>query len=139
MTLAGFIPPAEAAAPGATAPGRTKAFIKEVKQARLFDLSSVWDETSPIASVNPTYSMVLNATHASTIDSFDGHLSFTSEVQHFSGQHGAPNIDAIGHIGRDGHLFGGIDAWSCPGFVDTYPLREEEGVYDAKDTPTICS
>jgi hypothetical protein len=29
--------------------------------------------------------------------------------------------------------------WSCPGFVDTYPLREEEGVYDAKDTPTICS
>ena len=29
---------------------------------------------------------------------------------HFSGQHGAPNIDAIGHIGRDGKLFGGIDA-----------------------------
>jgi kynurenine formamidase len=29
---------------------------------------------------------------------------------HFSGQHGAPSIDAIGHIGRDGKLFGGVDA-----------------------------
>ncbi len=29
---------------------------------------------------------------------------------HFSGQHGAPNIDALGHIGRDGKLFGGVDA-----------------------------
>ena len=53
-----------------------------------------WDEDSPVASVNPPYSMELNATHASTIGQFDGHLSFTSEVQHFSGQHGAPNIDA---------------------------------------------
>jgi kynurenine formamidase len=37
-------------------------------------------------------------------------LSFTAEIQHWSGQHGAPSIDAIGHIGRDGKLFGGIDA-----------------------------
>jgi kynurenine formamidase len=29
---------------------------------------------------------------------------------HWSGQHGAPSIDAIGHIGRDGKLFGGLDA-----------------------------
>jgi len=39
-----------------------------------------------------------------------GQLSFTSEVQHFSGQHGAPSIDAIGHIGRNGFLFGHVDA-----------------------------
>jgi kynurenine formamidase len=31
-------------------------------------------------------------------------------VQHWSGQHGAPSIDAIGHIGQDGRLFGGVDA-----------------------------
>src|SRR2546427_7719175 len=36
-----------------------------------------------------------------------GQLSFTAEVMHFSGQHGAPTLDAIGHIGRDGSLFGG--------------------------------
>src|SRR5262249_11177880 len=77
----------------------------------------VWDENSPIAGVNPSYSMKLNRTHAAfdpTDPDFSddhtrgtrgqfgdgGQLSFTSEVQHFSGQHGAPSIDAIGHIGR---------------------------------------
>lgn len=29
---------------------------------------------------------------------------------YFSARHGAPTIDAIGHIGRDLKLFGGVDA-----------------------------
>jgi kynurenine formamidase len=95
-------------------------FIGTVKRARVFDLSHTWDEKSPIAGVNPPYSMALNATHAfpeddpqrgtrGTFDA-DGQLSFTSEVQAWSGQHGAPSIDALGHIGHDGWLFGGVDA-----------------------------
>lgn len=92
--------------------GRHERFIRQVTNARIFDLSQLWDENSPIASVNPPYSMELNATHASTRGAFGdgGKLSFTSEVQHFSGQHGAPSIDAIGHIGRNGLLYGGVDA-----------------------------
>lgn len=107
--------------------GRVRNFIRKVKEARLFDLSPVWDENSPIASVNPSYSMKLNRTHGAfnpadpdfsddhtrgTRGQFGdgGQLSFTSEVQHFSGQHGAPSIDAIGHIGRNGFLFGHVDA-----------------------------
>src|SRR5262249_40463947 len=107
--------------------GRVQNFIRKVKDARLFDLSPVWDENSPIAGVNPSYSMKLNRTHAQfdpTDPDFSddhtrgtrgqfgdgGQLSFTSEVQHFSGQHGAPSIDAIGHIGRNGFLFGHLDA-----------------------------
>ena len=39
-----------------------------------------------------------------------GKLSFTSEIQQWSGQHGGPSIDAIAHIGRDGFLFGHVDA-----------------------------
>jgi kynurenine formamidase len=87
-------------------------FIRAVKSARLFDLSHTWDERSPIASVNPPYSMVLNATHENTRGTFGdgGQLSFTSEIQQWSGQHGAPSIDAIGHIGHNGLLFGGVDA-----------------------------
>jgi kynurenine formamidase len=87
-------------------------FISTVLRARIFDLSQTWDEHSPIASVNPPYSMSLAATHQNTRGTFGdgGKLSFTSEVQHFSGQHGAPSIDAIGHIGRNGKLFGGVDA-----------------------------
>src|SRR5262249_7341542 len=106
---------------------RVQDFIRQVKGARLFDLSPVWDENSPIAGVNPSYSMKLNRTHG-PFDPTDpdfsddhtrgtrgqfgdgGQLSFTSEVQHFSGQHGAPSIDALGHIGRNGFLFGHVDA-----------------------------
>jgi kynurenine formamidase len=101
-----------AEARAADAPSGSDAFISSVQNARLFDLSHTWDENSPIAGVNPPYSMELNATHAGTRGTFGdgGQLSFTSEVQHWSGQHGAPSIDAIGHIGHDGRLFGGVDA-----------------------------
>ena len=87
-------------------------FIRSVQRARIFDLSHTWDENSPIAGVNPPYAMTLNATHASTRGTFGdgGKLSFTSEIQQWSGQHGAPSIDAIGHIARNGKLFGGVDA-----------------------------
>jgi kynurenine formamidase len=91
----------------------TRNLLRAVKKARVIDLSHTWDKHSPIASVNPTYSFALEATHANSISMFDGHLSFTSEVMHWSGQHGAPSIDAIGHIGRDGKLFGGLDAFAA--------------------------
>src|SRR5213595_3115450 len=97
--------------------GQIQSFLSTLKRARLIDLSHNWEITSPVASVNPFYSFALSATHANTRGAFGpfgenpvGQLSFTAEVQHFSGQHGAPSIDAIGHIGRDGKLFGGVDA-----------------------------
>jgi kynurenine formamidase len=100
--------------------GRTDDFIRSVQRARIFDLSHTWDENSPIAGVNPPYAMALNATHATPVEDpgrgtrgtfgDGGKLSFTSEIQQWSGQHGAPSIDALGHIGRNGRLFGGVDA-----------------------------
>jgi kynurenine formamidase len=88
------------------------AFVQGIKNARLIDLSHTWDEKSPIAGVNPPYSFDLSATHENTRCTFgdDCQLSFASEVMHWSGQHGAPSIDAIGHIGRDGKVFGGLSA-----------------------------
>jgi len=96
----------------ALAEGGAQDLLSAVKKARLIDLSHTWEITSPVASVNPSYSFALSATHAKTRGTFNdgGQLSFTAEEQHFSGQHGAPSIDAIGHIGRDGKLFGGVDA-----------------------------
>ena len=95
--------------------GQIQSFLSTLKRARLIDLSHNWEITSPVASVNPFYSFGLTSTHANTRGSFGdgGQLSFAAEVQHFSGQHGAPSIDAIGHIGRDGKLFGGVDAASA--------------------------
>ena len=91
---------------------KSQELLKQVRKARIIDLSHTWEIHSPIASVNPPYSFSLSATHANTRGTFgdNAQLSFTSEVMHFSGQHGAPSIDAIGHIGRDGKLFGGVDA-----------------------------
>ena len=91
---------------------RVDDLLRTIKRARIIDLSHTWDEKSPIAGVNPGYSFELAATHANTRGTFGdgGKLSFTSEIMHFSGQHGAPSIDALGHIGRDGKLFGGVDA-----------------------------
>src|SRR5712692_3218375 len=94
--------------------GNARELLRAVKKARLIDLSHTWDKNSPIASVNPTYSFSLQDTHANTLNKFHdgGQLTYASEVMHFSGQHGAPTIDAIGHIGRDGKLFGGLDAFA---------------------------
>jgi len=88
----------------------TETLLHSIKKARLVDLSHTWEITSPVAGVNPTYAFELVATHEGTRSMFDGHLSFTAEVMHWSGQHGAPSIDALGHIGHDGKLFGGVDA-----------------------------
>jgi len=100
--------------------GNARELLRTVKKARLIDLSHTWDKHSPIASVNPTYSFTLEATHANTRGTFGdgGQLSFTAEVMHWSGQHGAPSIDAIGHIGRDGSLFGGVDAATATSNLD---------------------
>ena len=91
---------------------RTDELLRAIKKARLIDLSHTWTQQSPIASVNPPYTFSLAATHRNTLGSFgdNNQLSFTSEVMGWSGQHGAPSIDAIGHIGREGKLFGGVDA-----------------------------
>src|SRR5438876_12195753 len=104
---------------------RVGEFLRTIKKARLIDLSHNWEITSPVAAVNPFYSFALTATHGNTRGAFGpfgenpvGQLSFTAEVQHFSGQHGAPSIDAIGHIGRDGKLFGGVDAAAATGNPD---------------------
>ena len=92
--------------------GNSAELLKAIRSARLIDLSHTWDSHSPIASVNPPYSFALAATHANTRGTFgdNNQLSFTAEIMQWSGQHGAPSIDALGHIGRDGKLFGGVDA-----------------------------
>ncbi|HEX6692547.1 MAG TPA: cyclase family protein [Burkholderiales bacterium] len=89
---------------------RTDELLRAIKKAKVIDLSHTWTQQSPIAGVNPPYTFALRDTHENTRPQFDGHLSFASDVMSWSGQHGAPSIDAIGHIGRDGKLFGGVDA-----------------------------
>jgi kynurenine formamidase len=91
-----------------------EAFISGVRAARVFDLNFTWEPRSPLLSLNPPYAFALNATHRQTYEVFGSapgsQLSWTSEILFFSGQHGAATIDAIGHIGRNLKLHGGVDA-----------------------------
>jgi kynurenine formamidase len=93
-------------------PGLTKQLIRQVKRANVIDLSHTWDENSPVLGLNPPYAMSVPFTHDNTRGSFGdgGQISFTSDAMQWSGQHGAPSIDAVGHIGHDGVLYGGVDA-----------------------------
>jgi kynurenine formamidase len=90
----------------------TEDLLRLIKKSKVVDLSHPWENQSPVAGVNPPYSFALGPTHENTRGTFGdgGQLSFTAEIQHWSGQHGAPSIDAIGHIGRDGKVYGGLDA-----------------------------
>ena len=109
--------------------------ITALKTARLFDLSFTWNEQAPVLGLNPPYSFALNRTHKMTHEIFGqvpgSRVSWASEIMYFSGQHGAPTIDAIGHIGRDLKLHGGVDAvaaTSTPGGIgnnlgiDSFPV-----------------
>src|SRR5438105_5052348 len=94
--------------------GSAESLLAALKSARVFDLSFTWNEQSPVHSLNPPYSFALNRTHKMTHEIFGqvpgSRVSWASEIMYFSGQHGAPTIDAIGHIGRDLKLHGGVDA-----------------------------
>ena len=125
-----------ATAGGAEAQSRpADGLIAALKAAKLYDLSFTWNEQSPVLGLNPPYSFALNRTHKMTHEIFGqvpgSRVSWASEIMYFSGQHGAPTIDAIGHIGRDLKLHGGVDAvaaTSTPGGIganlgiDSFPV-----------------
>src|SRR6266542_3339807 len=115
LAAAGAVGVGVAMAGGAAAQGGGSAddLVRAAKSARLFDLSCTWNEQSPVLGLNPPYSFALNRTHKMTHEIFGqaprSRVSWASEIMYFSGQHGAPTIDAIGHIGRDLKLHGGVD------------------------------
>lgn len=126
LTAAGTLAAAAALSGPARAQGARGAedFIRTVKDARVFDLSFTWNDQSPVLGLNPPYAFALNRTHRMTHEIFGqvpgSQVSWASEIMWFSGQHGSPTIDAIGHIGRNMKLHGGADAnaaTSTPGGI----------------------
>jgi len=117
---------AAAMAGAADAQPRTSAedLVRTIKGARVFDLSFTWNDQSPVLGLNPPYAFALNRTHKMTHEIFGqvpgSRVSWASDIMYFSGQHGSPTIDAIGHIGRNLRLHGGVDALaatSTPGGI----------------------
>ena len=114
----------------ATSQSRADAFknlLGQLRSARIVELNFVWDAQSPLLGFNPPFAMSLAATHKSTAGMIPG-IAFAGDMMFFSGQHGAPTIDALGHISSNGKLYGGLDAVaseSSQGLlklgIETYP------------------
>jgi len=84
--------------------------IKSLKSARIIELNFIWDSKSPIMSLNPPFAMGMHSSHKETAGAIPGGIAYAEDMMFFSGQHGAPTIDALGHISDNGKLFGGLDA-----------------------------
>jgi kynurenine formamidase len=83
--------------------------LRSLKAAKVVELNHVWDARSPLLSFNPPYMATLSNTHKQTTG-WIPELAFASDMMYFSGQHGSPTIDAIGHISHNGKMFGGLVA-----------------------------
>lgn len=84
--------------------------INTFKSARVIELNFIWDSKSPVLSLNPPFAIGLHSSHKQTAGAIPGGIAYAEDMMFFSGQHGAPTIDALGHISDNGKLFGGLDA-----------------------------
>ncbi len=85
-------------------------FINTMKSARVIELNFIWDRNSPLLGLNPPFTIGLQTSHKQTKGMIAGGIAFAADMMFFSGQHGSPNLDALGHISDNMKLFGGIDA-----------------------------
>lgn len=88
----------------------TASLINSLKSARVIELNFMWDSKSPVLSLNPPFAIGLHSSHKQTAGMIPGGIAYAEDMMFFSGQHGAPTIDALGHISDNGKLFGGLDA-----------------------------
>ena len=85
-------------------------FINTMKSARVIELNFIWDRNSPLMGLNPPFTIGLQTSHKQTKGMIPGGIAFAADMMFFSGQHGSPNLDALGHISDNMKLFGGADA-----------------------------
>ncbi len=113
-------------APPALAQNESKTeLMKAVLSARVVELNFVWDKNAPLLGFNPPYTIGLQMSHRDSTGLIPGGIAFAADMMFFSGQHGAPNLDAIGHISHDGKLYGGLDAFSSEGSAGLIALGIE--------------
>ncbi|EGR3452506.1 cyclase family protein [Vibrio parahaemolyticus] len=104
--------------------------IEAVNASQIIELNYIWDGNSPLLTMNPPFRSALIENHKET-DGLLPDMSFAADMMYFSGQHGAPTIDAIGHIGHKGKLYGGLDATGSDGAtglkyrgIEEYPTQK---------------
>jgi len=112
---------------GAPAAHAQNDLLRALQSAKVVDLNFIWDARSPLLPFNPPFAASLVNTHKQT-KGWIPEIAFAADMMFFSGQHGAPTIDALGHISHGGKLFGGLSAEENEGpngllalGIETYP------------------
>ncbi|HKP88234.1 MAG TPA: cyclase family protein [Blastocatellia bacterium] len=100
-------------------------FINQMKSARVIELNFIWDRNSPLLGLNPPFTIGLQTSHKQTKGMIPGGIAFAADMMFFSGQHGSPNIDALGHISDNQKFFGGADAAASEGATGLLALGIE--------------
>lgn len=100
--------------------------IQALQNATIVELNFVWERNSPLLPLNPPFAISLHSSHKDTFGIVPQGMAFAADMMFFSGQHGAPTIDAIGHISHDMKLFGGLDAATTEGAAGLKQLGIEE-------------
>jgi kynurenine formamidase len=103
----------------------TSNLISSLKSSRVIELNFVWDRNSPLLGLNPPFTLGLQTSHKQTSGMIPGGIAFAADMMFFSGQHGSPNIDALGHISDNMKLFGGVDAAANEGATGLLALGIE--------------
>src|SRR6266496_5253640 len=93
----------------------TSTLIDSLKANRVIELNFIWGRNSPLLGLNPPFTIGLQTGHKQTSGMIPGGIAFAADMMFFSGQHGSPNIDALGHISDNMKLFGGADAAASEG------------------------
>ena len=106
-------------------------FAKSLLSARVVELNFIWDKNAPLLAFNPPFTLGLHTSHKATSGFIPGGIAFAADMMFFSGQHGAPTIDALGHISDNGKLYGGADAAASEGAngltalgIENYPREK---------------
>ncbi|MEK6288146.1 MAG: cyclase family protein [Acidobacteriota bacterium] len=103
----------------------TTSLISSLRAVRVIELNFVWDRNSPLLGLNPPFTIGLQTSHKQTSGMIPGGIAFAADMMFFSGQHGSPNIDALGHISNNMKLFGGADAAASEGATGLLTLGIE--------------
>jgi kynurenine formamidase len=106
-------------------------FVRSLLSAKVVELNFVWDKNAPLLAFNPPFTLGLHTSHKATAGFIPGGIAFAADMMFFSGQHGAPTIDSLGHISNNGKLYGGIDAAASEGAngltaqgIENYPREK---------------
>ena len=108
-----------------------KNLLTSLRSSRVIELNFIWDAQAPLLPLNPPFALGLVTSHKQTMGMIPGGIAFAADMMFFSGQHGAPTIDALGHVSSNGKLSGGQDAAASEGAaglsalgIETYPREK---------------